>query len=103
SRNIDVESINRLARRLGRKPVIWDNLFANDYDQCRLYCGPYAGRPPGLRDHVAGILVNPNNEFPVNFVPLCTFGGYLQCGTEWDSRAAYLTAIDEWIDQYATV
>ncbi len=29
---------------LRRKPTIWDNLHANDYDQQRMYLGPYSGR-----------------------------------------------------------
>ena len=26
-----------------RKPVLWDNLHANDYDLQKLYLGPYTG------------------------------------------------------------
>jgi protein O-GlcNAcase/histone acetyltransferase len=103
SREIGVESIDRLTSRIGRQPVIWDNLFANDYDQCRLYCGPYAGRTPQLRDHIAGILVNPNNESPINYVPLRTFGQFLQCGEHWNPRTAYLSAVKEWLCRYSTV
>ena len=27
-----------------RKPIIWDNLHANDYDLQRVYLGPYIGK-----------------------------------------------------------
>ena len=78
SREIPVESIEQLSQRLQRSPIIWDNLHANDYDMRRLYCGPYSGRAPELVQSVRGILVNPNNEFPVNFVPLRTLGAIRQ-------------------------
>jgi hypothetical protein len=29
--------IETIGRKLGRKPIIWDNLFANDYDMRRVF------------------------------------------------------------------
>ena len=75
SREITVAHVRELRNILRRKPLIWDNLHANDYDGRRFYCGPYAGRPPELRDEVSGLLSNPNNEFPLNYVPLPHAGG----------------------------
>ena len=49
SREITVAHVRELQDILRRKPLIWDNLHANDYDGRRFYCGPYAGRPPELR------------------------------------------------------
>lgn len=48
SRLISLESIDEVAEVLRRKPVIWDNLHANDYDKNRLFLGPYSGRPSSL-------------------------------------------------------
>lgn len=81
---------------LRRKPVIWDNLHANDYDRSRCYCGPYAGRDPEIRWKINGILSNPNNEFPVNYVPLRTLAMFVQTEVGWNPRAAFLDAIEEW-------
>lgn len=103
SREIPVESIRPLRAVLGRPPVLWDNLFANDYDLRRAHCGPYAGRPTALRDEVRGILLNPNNEFAINFVPLRTFAAFLQAGAVWDPRAACLKAIGEWAAEFQTI
>ena len=50
SREITVAHVQELQHVLRRKPLIWDNLHANDYDGRRFYCGPYAGRPPELRE-----------------------------------------------------
>lgn len=44
----------------GRRPLLWDNTPVNDAVMTALlHLGPYAGREPALRDHLAGLLVNP--------------------------------------------
>ncbi|XP_067993622.1 protein O-GlcNAcase-like isoform X2 [Melanerpes formicivorus] len=45
---------------LQRRPVIWDNLYANDYDCRRVFLGPYTGRAAGLMPRLHGLLLNPN-------------------------------------------
>ncbi len=102
SRTIPVTSITELSKRIGRRPVVWDNLFANDYDMLRLHCGPYSGRSLELRGAVRGILINPNNEFPINYVPLRTFAAYLAERADWQPRAAYRQAVAEWFAQFTT-
>ena len=72
SSRITVEAMKDVARAIRRPPVIWDNLHANDYDQTRLYVGPYEGRPPELVSHLRGVLTNPNCEFEANFVAMHT-------------------------------
>ncbi|ELU09423.1 hypothetical protein CAPTEDRAFT_175350 [Capitella teleta] len=71
-REIRNEEIQNLTEIIKRKPVIWDNLFANDYDQTRLYLGPYDGRKVGLKKDLTGVLLNPNCEFEMNFVAMHT-------------------------------
>jgi protein O-GlcNAcase/histone acetyltransferase len=102
SREITVGHIQELQRVLRRKPLIWDNLHANDYDGRRFYCGPYAGRPPELRGEVTGLLHNPNNEFPLNYVPLRTLGEFVHCDGTWDARRAYLSAMAGWLPSFKT-
>lgn len=68
-----------LANVLKRKPLIWDNIHANDYDQRRLFLGPYYGRPTQLYKSVNGILTNPNCEFESNFVAIHTLGTWVKC------------------------
>lgn len=87
---------------LRRKPVIWDNLHANDYDGRRFYCGPYSGRPGELRRWVKGILVNPNCELDLNFVPLRTFAEFVASDGAWDARSAYLAATKDWLGEFGT-
>lgn len=102
SREITVGHAQELQATLGRKPLIWDNLHANDYDGRRFYCGPYSGRPLELRAEVAGLMVNPNCEFPLNFVPLRTFARFVHRGESWDDRQAYLAAMAEWLPRFKT-
>jgi len=103
SSEITVAHVRELRNVLRRKPLIWDNLHANDYDGRRFYCGPYAGRPPELRSEVSGLLSNPNNEFPLNYVPLRTLAQFVRCAGGWDARQAYLSAMREWLPRFATI
>ncbi len=96
SSEISVEHVEKLNLILKRQPLIWDNLHANDYDGTRFYCGPYSGRPLELRGAVRGILHNPNNEAPLNFVPWNTLSDYLHADTDWDPRESYLGAMKAW-------
>ncbi|XP_037091378.1 LOW QUALITY PROTEIN: protein O-GlcNAcase-like [Pollicipes pollicipes] len=79
SKVLSVESIEELREVLKRPPVIWDNLHANDYDQKRLYLGPYSGRPVELRSRLRGVLTNPNCEYGVNYVAIRTLAHWAQC------------------------
>jgi protein O-GlcNAcase / histone acetyltransferase len=103
SREITVAHVQELQAVLRRKPLIWDNLHANDYDGRRFFCGPYCGRAPALRDAVSGLLSNPNTEFPLNYVPLRTLAEFARCQGTWDARQAYLAAMREWLPCFATI
>lgn len=103
SREITADHIRELQKLLRRQPLIWDNLFANDYDGRRFYCGPYSGRPLELCAEVNGLLVNPNNEFPLNYVPLRTLGLFVNSSGCWDARSAYQSALREWWPHFATI
>ncbi|KXJ25366.1 Protein O-GlcNAcase [Exaiptasia diaphana] len=79
SKVITPHSIQVLSNVLKRKPVIWDNIHANDYDQRRMFLGPYHGRPTQLYNSVGGVLTNPNCEFESNFVAIHTLGTWVKC------------------------
>ncbi|ETE69126.1 Bifunctional protein NCOAT [Ophiophagus hannah] len=72
SKDISVESIEEVSKIIRRAPVIWDNIHANDYDQKRLFLGPYKGRSTELIPRLKGVLTNPNCEFEANFVAIHT-------------------------------
>jgi hypothetical protein len=102
SREITVAHVQELQTVLRRKPLIWDNLQANDYDGRRFFCGPYSGRSPELCGAVSGLLINPNTEFPLNFVAVRTLAEFVRCSGTWDARQAYLAAMGEWFPHFAT-
>jgi len=104
SGEISVAHVREVAAHLRRKPILWDNLHANDYDGRRILLGPYSGRPLELRDEVRGILTNPNTEFPLNFIALRTLAMYLQARDgPWQEREAFLSALREWLPSFDTI
>ncbi len=103
SREISTQHAEEMRTVLRRKPLIWDNLFANDYDGRRFFCGPYSGRPPELRAGVRGLFLNPNCEFPLNYVPIQTLAHFVTSDQPWDARGAYLSAMREWLPRFETV
>ena len=82
SQIITVQSMQELSEVLRRPPVIWDNLHANDYDQKRLFIGPYSGRSTELIPHLRGVLSNPNCEYEPNFIPIHTLGQWSKCNSD---------------------
>ncbi|RZF36912.1 hypothetical protein LSTR_LSTR004600 [Laodelphax striatellus] len=82
TRVITVESIEEITEVLRRPPVIWDNLHANDYDQKRVFLGPYQGRSPDLIPKLRGVLTNPNCEYGANFVGIHTLAQWSRCSVD---------------------
>lgn len=79
SQSIGLSQIQELTDVLRRKPIIWDNLHANDYDQKRLFLGPYSDRSTQLIPHLSGVFTNPNCEYEANFIPIHTLGQWSKC------------------------
>ena len=79
SKVISTESIAQVSAALKRRPVIWDNIHANDYDQRRLFLGPYDCRSTDLFPMLNGILTNPNCEFEPNFIAIHTLASWNRC------------------------
>ncbi|XP_074396683.1 protein O-GlcNAcase isoform X4 [Zonotrichia albicollis] len=85
SQELSAELLEEVEAVLRRPPVIWDNLYANDYDCRRVFLGPYMGRAPGLMARLQGLLLNPNCELQANFIPIHTLGTWF--GSELGSCA----------------
>ena len=100
---ITCEELKELTDVLQRKPVIWDNLHANDYDQQRLFLGPFSGRSTNLIPYLSGVLTNPNCEYSFNIPVLYTLGSWYRsysdnCG-EWDPYQASREAIPHFVKE----
>jgi hypothetical protein len=61
SRHLDAAAVRMAEDALCRKPVIWDNLLADDYAIRRIYLAPLYGRAPSD----ASYFLNPSARFPV--------------------------------------
>ncbi len=85
---IDAAGLEAVGRVLRRKPVIWDNFHANDYDIRRVYAGPLGGRGPETLALVDGWITNPNNEAEANFVAIRTTGQFVQGGIDLEAALA---------------
>src|SRR5690606_4176910 len=95
------ESLREVAGVLRRKPLIWDNFHANDYDIRRVYLGPYSGRPAEVLGETSGIITNPNCEYEANFVALATLAAFAADPEAYEPRAAYLEALEAWRPRFA--
>uniref|UniRef100_A0A182XVC8 protein O-GlcNAcase n=1 Tax=Anopheles stephensi TaxID=30069 RepID=A0A182XVC8_ANOST len=82
SKVLTVESIEEITEVLKRPPVIWDNLHANDYDQKRVFLGPYSGRSPELIPLLRGVVTNPNCEFHANAIAIQTLAYWSKCSAD---------------------
>ena len=93
SKSISAESLREIGRVLRRKPVIWENFHANDYDIRRVMAGPLGGRKADILGLIDGLITNPNNEFEANFVSVHTTGAFARgVDVEAEALAAALTA-----------
>ncbi|KAI6217820.1 Bifunctional protein NCOAT [Aphelenchoides fujianensis] len=99
------EHARSVAKVLRRKPLIWDNLHANDYDPRRVFLGPFKGREVDLKNEISGMLLNPNCKYEANFVPLYTMSVWNQSEYDEDEMETTPTgalneALDKWLDLY---
>ncbi|GAB0187837.1 protein O-GlcNAcase-like [Grus japonensis] len=78
SQELSATMLEEVEGVLQRRPVIWDNLYANDYDCRRVFLGPYTGRAHGLVPRLRGLLLNPNCELQANFIPIHTLSSWFQ-------------------------
>ncbi|XP_026279162.1 protein O-GlcNAcase [Frankliniella occidentalis] len=82
SRVMTLESIEEITEVMRRPPVLWDNLHANDYDQKRVFLGPYSWRSPELIAKLRGVMTNPNCEYGPNFVGIHTLAQWSRCNLD---------------------
>lgn len=101
SESLPSASLREVASVLRRKPLIWDNFHANDYDIRRVYLGPYAGRDAAALAETRGIITNPNCEYEANFVALASLSAFAEDPTNYEPRHAYLAALEAWRPRFA--
>lgn len=100
SEEISVASLREIGNVLQRKPIIWENFHANDYDIRRVNLGPIAGRQPDILPLIDGFITNPNNELEANFVPVRTTGRFVR-DPDYEPERALRDAIVGWQPRFA--
>lgn len=63
SKKITEKDVDKITEIIKRPPLIWDNIFANDYIPGVILRFPYRNREPGIIKKVSGILLNPMNQY----------------------------------------
>uniref|UniRef100_A0A1I7TZS3 protein O-GlcNAcase n=1 Tax=Caenorhabditis tropicalis TaxID=1561998 RepID=A0A1I7TZS3_9PELO len=76
SRKLTVEHLARVGAVMRRKPLIWDNLHANDYDAKKIFMGPLTERSVQIKEYTSGFLSNPSGKYEANFVPVHTLSDW---------------------------
>lgn len=103
SESITAEHAATLAERLKRRPLIWDNYHANDYDLRRLYTGPIEGRASDPTASFSGILLNPNCEFEANFIPFYSLSQYVEQGVGYQPQETFQSGLQLWKSAFTGV
>lgn len=78
----------------GRPPLIWDNLFANDYlPPGALLSFPYRFRSPAMLRHVRGVLLNPMNQLHASLPLIDTAAAFFHDPNGYVPRRAWREAL----------
>jgi len=103
SPTIDAGHLREVAEVLRRPPFLWDNLHANDYDNARVFLGPYAGRSGALPGLTRGLVLNPNRECALNFTSLATLGEFIRSVDGYAAESALERAVSAWLPDWECV
>ncbi len=100
---ISADHLRDVAVVLRRPPFIWDNLHANDYDNARIFLGPFSGRTHELPGLSRGVVLNPNGACELNFLPLATLGEFVHAGADYSPERARANGIEAWLPEWERV
>ena len=94
ARELSPGHLARVAERLGRKPVLWDNYPVNDGPRMsqHLHLRAFTGRPAAIAGQIAAHGVNPASQPWLSRVPLLTLAESYKQGDAYDYGAAFVRA-----------
>ena len=93
SHRITDKQLDRITHIYNKPPLIWDNLFANDYIPGVVHAFPYRYRTPSLIDRSNGILINPMNQYRKSRPLIYTAALYFKDPKNYIPREAWRMAI----------
>jgi hyaluronoglucosaminidase len=95
-RNIRAADMRRIARRINRRLILWDNYPVNDLSMSReMHLAPLTGRDARLPELVYGYLNNPLLQESLSFIPLATCFDYARAPMAYDPARSWRRAIVE--------
>jgi hypothetical protein len=91
SREVSPGHLKRIARKLGRKPVLWDNYPVNDGDRMsrHLHLRAFTGRPAANAAHLAGHAINPALQPTLTAIPALTLAESYRLGPDYQYGQAF--------------
>ncbi len=92
SKKITVLDVAKITKILKRNPLIWDNIFANDYIPGTILKFPYRLREPEIVKKVEGILINPMNHYEKSKPLIYTAAKFFKKPYEYVPRKAWREA-----------
>lgn len=91
---IDVEDMEWINPRIGRKAFIWLNYPVTDYCINHLLMGPFYGNAPGAVDMVSGFTANPMEYAEASKVSLFSNADYLWNPGAYDPASSWQLALE---------
>lgn len=79
----------------GRPLVTMDNYPVNDYDQGRIFLGPYTGREPAVATGSAALLANAMEQASASRIPLFTAADYAWNPRGYQPQESWRAAIND--------
>lgn len=97
SREYSPGHLARIAERMGRKPILWDNYPVNDGPRMSpyLYLRAFTGRPSAIGQHLAAHAVNPSLQPTLFRIPALTLAESYRAGDAYEYGAAFQRASDQ--------
>ena len=92
SPKITARDIDRYLEITRRPPLIWDNLFANDYIPGVVLKFPYRNREPSIIEKVRGIVINPMNQYVASKPLIYTAAKFFRYPHEYNPKKAWQEA-----------
>jgi len=96
SKRITMAHVRKVARRLKRRLILWDNYPVNDLSMSKeMHLSPLTGRDPRLPEGVYGYLNNPLLQESLSFIPLATCFDYAADPGGYDPEKSWQGVIEE--------
>ncbi len=92
AKRITSRDIIRITRVFKRPPLIWDNIFANDYIPGQIWRQPYRNRSVFLITKTSGVLLNPMNEYQLSKPLIFSAAQFFIQRSNYSSKKAWIKA-----------